>query len=81
MSNATLALWIVAVGMGILGLISLAVVGATIYEEIQFGHAPDILSKWGYMIIGFLIGAFFTFARSILGSGSSNSQTNQQKGG
>jgi hypothetical protein len=45
--NAKLILWIVAFGTAIVGFISLAIVGAVIYEEITYGKAPEILTNWG----------------------------------
>jgi hypothetical protein len=66
-ANKTLILWIVALGTAIIGLISLAIVGAVIYEEITYGKAPEILTNWGGLIIGFFIGTFFNFVRAALG--------------
>jgi hypothetical protein len=65
--NAKLILWIVAFGTAIVGFISLAIVGAVIYEEITYGKAPEILTNWGGLIIGFFIGSFFNFVRAALG--------------
>jgi hypothetical protein len=65
--NAKLVLWIVALGTAMIGLIALAIVGAVIYEEITYGKAPEILTNWGGLIIGFFIGTFFNFVRAALG--------------
>jgi hypothetical protein len=67
MRHSTLVLWIVASGIAILGLMSLAIVGAVIYSSLKYGKPPEILSNWGGLIIGFFIGSFFNFARTALG--------------
>jgi hypothetical protein len=65
--GSALILWIVALGTGIIGLISLSIVGAVIYSSLQYGKPPEILSNWGGLIIGFFIGSFFNFVRTALG--------------
>ena len=67
LGNSRLILWIVALGTAIIGLISLSIVGAVIYSSIMYGKAPEILSNWGGLIIGFFIGSFFNFVRAALG--------------
>jgi hypothetical protein len=64
--HSTLVLWIVALGIGILGLMSLGIVGAVIYSSLKYGKPPEILSNWGGLIIGFFIGSFFNFVRTAL---------------
>jgi hypothetical protein len=66
-ANARLALWIVAFGTTIIGLMSLGIVGAAIYESIEYGKSPEILNNWGGLIIGFFIGSLFSFVRTAVG--------------
>jgi hypothetical protein len=67
MTNSKLVLWIVVMGTAIMGLISLSIVGAVIYESAMYGKPPEVLSNWGGLIIGFFIGSFFNFVRTALG--------------
>jgi hypothetical protein len=65
--RATLMLWIVALGTGMMGLVALSIVGAVIYEVVRYGNSPEVLNNWGGLIIGFFIGSFFNFVRAALG--------------
>jgi hypothetical protein len=67
MHPSKLILWIVAIGTAIIGIISLSIVWAVIYEIIEYGNSPDVLNNWGGLIVGFFLGNFFNFARSALG--------------
>lgn len=70
--NTRLALWIVAFGMAILGMMTLSIIGAVIYSAISYTKPPEILGNWGGLIIGFFIGSFFNFAKDVLGSQTQN---------
>jgi hypothetical protein len=65
--SARLILWIVALGTAIMGVITISIVGAVIYEIVLYGKSPEILNNWGGLIIGFFIGSFFNFVRAALG--------------
>jgi hypothetical protein len=67
MTSSKLVLWIVVMGTTIMGLISLSIVGAVIYQSALYGKPSEVLSNWGGLIIGFFIGSFFNFVRTALG--------------
>lgn len=67
MPHVKLVFWIVVLGNVILGLMSLAIVLGVVYCSIAFGKAPEILSNWGGLIIGFFVGSFFNFVKTALG--------------